>query len=132
MAAAFVPNQMFDAAITEEAPGHIFSAGTEPWLVQPGPLDCLRFCILSTGQANGCIIGHLFYEMISFTEIIPDKVQGIGESIMAATKAALSSNQPYWRLNNIKVLVHWCRIRHAMGFDLESRMFIVKEMSRCR
>ena len=43
MAAAFVPNQMFDAAITEEAPGHIFSAGTEPWLVQSGPLDCLRF-----------------------------------------------------------------------------------------
>ena len=39
MAAAFVPNKNVDAAIAAEAPGHVFAAGTEPWLGQAGSLD---------------------------------------------------------------------------------------------
>ena len=56
--------------------------------------------------------------MISFTEIRPDEVKKIGKRIMATTIAALRSTQPYWRLNNIKMLVHWCRSRYEMGLDL--------------
>ena len=52
MAAAFVPNQNVDTMIATEAPGHVFAAGTEPWLGQSGALDCLRICSLSPGQAN--------------------------------------------------------------------------------
>ena len=51
---------------------------------------------------------------------------------MAETAAAHMRNQTYRRLNNIKALVHWCRIRHAMGLDLGSRLFTVENMSRCR
>ena len=39
MAAPFVPNQNINTAIAAEASGHIFSAGTEPWLGQAGPMD---------------------------------------------------------------------------------------------
>ena len=39
MAAPFVPNQNINTAIAAEASGHIFAAGTEPWLVQAGSLD---------------------------------------------------------------------------------------------
>ena len=105
----FVPNQNFDAAIAVEAPGNVFAVGTEPWLGLAGALDCLRVCSLSPGQANRWITGQIFDYMISFTEIIPDKVQGIGKIIMATTTAALSSNQPYKIFNNIKAWVHWCR-----------------------
>ena len=52
--------------------------------------------------------------------------------IMAATIAALRSNKHYLRWNTIKALVHWFRIRHAMGLDLGSRLFTVDEMTRCR
>ena len=38
MAEAFIPNHNVDAAIAAEAPGHVFSAGTEPWLGQAGAL----------------------------------------------------------------------------------------------
>ena len=74
MTAAFVTNQNVDAAIAAEAPGYVFAAGMEPWLGQAGALDCLRLCSLSPGQANGWITGQGFDEMISFTEIRPDKV----------------------------------------------------------
>ena len=70
--------------------------------------------------------------MISFTDIIPDKVQGVGGIIMAETIVDLRSNQPYRRLNNMKVLVRWCRSRHAMGLDLDSWLFTVDDMSSCR
>ena len=96
--------------ISEELPGHVFSAGTEPWLGQAGVLDCLQLCSLSPVQANVWISGQRFDEMISFTDIIPDKVQGTREKIMAETTAALRRNQPYQILDNIKALVHWCRI----------------------
>ena len=128
----FVPNQNFDAAIAVEAPGNVFAVGTEPWLGLAGALDCLRVCSLSPGQANRWITGQIFDYMISFTEIIPDKVQGIGKIIMATTTAALSSNQPYQIFNNIKAWVHWCRSRNAMGLDLDSRLFMVDEMGWCR
>ena len=52
MAAAIVPNQNVYSVIALEAPGHVFAAGTEPWLGQSGALDCLRICSLSPGQAN--------------------------------------------------------------------------------
>ena len=58
MAAAFVSNQNVDAAIAAEALGHVFAAGTEPWLGQAGALDCLRLCSLSPGQANVWITGQ--------------------------------------------------------------------------
>ena len=116
MAATFVPNQHVDAEIAAEAPGYILHAGTEPWLGRSGAMDCLRICSLSSGQANIWITGNVFDDMISFTEIRPYEVQGIGEIIMAATTAALRSNQPYQILNNIKVLVHWCRIRYAIDW----------------
>ena len=51
---------------------------------------------------------------------------------MAATTADLGSNQPSRRFKNIKALVHWCRSQHAMGLDLDSRLFTVDKMSRCR
>ena len=129
MAAAFVPNQNIDAVIAAEALGHVFAAGTDPWLGQSGALDCLRFCSLSPGQVNRWIIGQGFDEMISFIEIKSDKLQGIGKNIMAATTDALRSNQPYRILNNIKMLAHCCRSLHAMGLDLDSRVFTVDEMS---
>ena len=131
MAAAFVPNQNVDAAIAAEAPGHVFDVGTEPWFGQAGALDRLRLCSLSPGQSNRFITEQLFDEMISFIDIIPDKVQGTREKIMAETTAALRRNQPYQILDNIKALVHWCRSRHTMGFYLDSRLFTVNEMSRC-
>ena len=106
MAEAFVPNQNFDDAIAAKAPEHVFSAVMEPWLGQPGALDCLHICSLSPGQANGWNIGQGFDEMIFFTDIRPDEVQGIGKIIMAATTATLRINQPYRRLNNINALVH--------------------------
>ena len=112
MAAAFLPHQNVDAVIAAEATGHVFAAGIEPWLGQAVALDFLRLCSLSPGKANGKINGQGFDEMISFKEIRPDEVQGIGKRIMAATTADLRSNQPYWRLNNIKALVHWCGSRH--------------------
>ena len=62
-----------------QAPGHVFAAGKEPWLGQAGALDCLQFCSLSPIQANGFIVAKGFDEMISFTEIRPDKVQAIGK-----------------------------------------------------
>ena len=52
--------------------------------------------------------------------------------IIAATTASLMSNQNDLRLKNIKELVHWCRNRHAMKLDPDSRMFTVDDMSRCR
>ena len=57
MAAPFVPNQNINAEIAAEAPGHVFAAGTEPWLDQSGDLDCLRIFSLSPGQTNGWITG---------------------------------------------------------------------------
>ena len=92
MAAPFVPNQNVDSAIAEEAPGHIFDTGIEPWIGQAGALDFLQICSLSPGQANGCITREVFDEMIYFAEIRPDEVQGIGKSIMAATTAAIRRN----------------------------------------
>ena len=74
MAAAFVHNQNIDAAIAAEASGHVFAAGTEPWLGQAGALDCLRLCSLSPGQANGWITRQGFDDMISFAEIGQDEV----------------------------------------------------------
>ena len=44
--------------------------------------------------------------MISIKDIRMDKVKGIVKRIMAAKTAALRSNQPYQRFNNIKALVH--------------------------
>ena len=73
-----------------------------------------------------------FDEMISFAEIRPDEVQGIGKRIMASTTSSLQSNQPYRKLNNIKALIHWCRCRHANGKNLDSRLFTEIEMNRRR
>ena len=109
MAPMFVPNQNVDAAIAAEAPGLVFTSGTELCLSQSGSLYCLWLCILSLGQENRWITGHGFDNIISFTDIIPYKVQGIGKIIMAATTANLKRNQPYRRLNNMKALVQWCR-----------------------
>ena len=132
MAAAFVPNQNVNAVIAAEPPRHVFAAGMEPWLSQSGFLDFLQLCSISPGQAKRWITGQGFDGMISFTEVIQDKGQEIGESIMAATTASLISNKPYRRLNNIKALVHWFRSRQAMGLDLYSRLFTIDAMSRCR
>ena len=52
--------------------------------------------------------------------------------IIAATTDSLMSNQNDLRLKNIQELVHWCRNRHAMKLDPDSRMFTVDDMSRCR
>ena len=93
MAAEFVPNQNADATIAAKAPGNVFAAGMDPWLGQTGSLYCLRLCSLSLGQAKVWITGKGFYEMISFIEIIPDEVQGIGKMIMAATTDALWINR---------------------------------------
>ena len=60
MAKAFVPNQTVDADIAAKAPGHVFAAGTEPWLGQAGALGFLRLCSLSSSQANGWITGQVF------------------------------------------------------------------------
>ena len=87
---------------------------------------------LSPSQANRLITGQVFDKMISFIDIIPYKVQGVGERIMAKTPAYIRINQPYWILNNIKVLVHWYSSRHAMVLDLDSRLFTVDGMSRCK
>ena len=92
MAAQFVPNQNVNATIAVEAPGHLFAAEMVPQLSQYVSLDCLRYFSLSSGQANIWITDQLFDKMISFTEIRLEKVQGIGEIIMAATTAALRSN----------------------------------------
>ena len=81
MAAPFVPNQNIDTAIAAEASGHIFAAGTEPWLGQAGPMDWLQFFSLSPGQANIWITGKEFYDIISFIEIRPDEVQGIEKDL---------------------------------------------------
>ena len=132
MTAAFVPNQNVDNAIVVEAPGHVFAAGTEPWLGKYGVLNCLRLCSLSACQANGWITVQGFDRMISFTHIISDKVNWIWKRIMATTTTAIRSNQPYRILNNIKALVHWCRSQHAMESDLNSRLFTVAKMSMCR
>ena len=78
--------------ISAEAPVNVFAAGTEPWLGQAGAMDCLRLCSLPPDQATGWITGQDFDEMRSFTDIRPEKVQGIGKSIMAATTTALRSN----------------------------------------
>ena len=64
MEAVFIPKRNVDATIVAEAPGHIFAAGTEPWLGQSGALDCLRLCSLSPGQANVWITGQGFDDMI--------------------------------------------------------------------
>ena len=70
--------------------------------------------------------------MTSFIDIRPDKVQGIGIITMASTTSDLRSNQLHRRLNNIKALVHWCSIRHTMGLDLDSRLFTVGDIIKCR
>ena len=132
MAAAFVHNQNVDAAIAAEEQGHVFAAGMEPWLSQSGFLDFLQLCSISPGQAKIRITGQGFDGMISFTEVIQDKGQEIGESIMAATTAAPRINQPYRTVNNIKALVYWCRSIHTIVLYLDSRLFIVDKMSRCR
>ena len=64
--------KIVDAAIAAESPGQVFAAGTEPWLGIAGSLDSLRLCSLSPGQANACINGKVFDDMISYTEIRPD------------------------------------------------------------
>ena len=78
------------------------------------------------------INGQSFDEMISFAEIRPDEVQGIGKGIMASSSSSLRSNQAYRKLNNVKALIHWCRRRQAMGKYLVSRLFTEIEMNRCR
>ena len=56
MAAAFVTNQNFDAAVASEAPGHVCSAGTEAWLGQAGALDFLRLCsLIQANQTDGIL-----------------------------------------------------------------------------
>ena len=116
MASPFLPNQNVNADIAAEAPGHVFAAGTEPWLDLSEALDCLRLCSLSPGQRNRWITGQGYDKILYFTDIRTDEIQGIAKIIMASTTSDLRSNQPYWRLNDIKVLVHWCRSRHTMGF----------------
>ena len=72
MEAVFIPKRNVDTTIVAEAPGHIFAAGTDPWLGQAGALDYLQICSLSPGQVNRWITGQGFDEMISLTDIIPD------------------------------------------------------------
>ena len=95
MAAVFLPNQNVNTLIAAEAPGHVFDAGTEPWLDQYGALGCLRFCSLSPFQSNRCIIGQGSYNIISFIDIRLEKVEGIGKITMVAKTASLRINQPY-------------------------------------
>ena len=42
MAEVFVNNKNVNTEIAAEAPGHVFAAGTEPWLGRSGALDFLR------------------------------------------------------------------------------------------
>ena len=119
MVAAFVPNQNVDDTIAVESPGHVFATKMEPWLGQSGALDWLWIFSLSPGQANSWITGKGIEEMIYFSCIRPDKLQGLGKTIFPNTTAALRRNQSYWRLNNIKSVVHCCRSLHTMGLDLD-------------
>ena len=43
MAEVFLLNQNIDVVIAAEAPGHVFAAGTEPWLGRSGALVVYGF-----------------------------------------------------------------------------------------
>ena len=51
---------------------------------------------------------------------------------MASTSASLWINQLYRMLNNINVLIHWCRCRHATGTSLDLSLFREIEINRFR
>ena len=79
MAESFVPNKNVNDVIASEALGHIYATGTEPWLGRSVALGCLQLCRVSPVQANVWITGQGFEYMISFIEIRPEKLQGIGK-----------------------------------------------------